>query len=151
MSWRKDHNQDSAVYAFVCYAYLGCPTKAELEDRIRREAALAYPSTQPEKAALAADRAVAKQIGLLRDISAVNAVLDTLRDNGKQYIVDAVTAVYFYHPHRKLREGAIKARIRRFAVEYPAGERSVYRWLKSARTLLAIYREWNTYDLESLV
>lgn len=151
MSWRKEHNQDAATYAFLCYAYLGRPTRAELEERIRKEAMRAYPTSQPEKAALAADRAVAKQIGLLRDISAVNDVLETLKNNGRQNILDAIEAVYFYHPHRKLREGSIKARVQRFAMDCPASDRTVYRWLKSARTLLGVYREWNTYDLDSLV
>lgn len=50
-------------------------------------------------------------------------------------IAEAIRAVYMVQPDRPLRRSDITLRVRRFAVERYAGERTVYAWLASGRAL----------------
>lgn len=111
---RKDNVRDYATAAFREYARLGCPSSETI--------------SQERDAALAADlRAVAECLRLL-------AIED------KEYVADAVRAVYFATPGAPLKKGDVGARVAAFAREYPASERSVYGWLKLARKLFACAR-----------
>ena len=111
---RKDSIRDYATAAFREYARLGCPTP----EAISRE----------RDAALAAD------------LSAVEECLRILSLEDRQYIVDAVRAVYFAAPDVALKKGDVGKRVAVFAREYPASEVSAYRWLARARRLFAKLR-----------
>lgn len=140
MAKKKEWYMDYATHAFVKYAELGCPTREEqiaaIRSKVNRELSLHEPSFIVIKA----DAEVAKAEPLLKDIDAVNRVFKILEEQDKPAIADAIRAVYFIDPRGKPRRGAIVARARRFAYEYPANERTVYKWLKSARLLFAIER-----------
>jgi uncharacterized protein (UPF0297 family) len=82
-----------------------------------------------------AESAVYASEPLLRDIDAVNRVFKILEEQGKDEIIKAIRYVYFTDPICKPRRGSLIARVRRYAYECPANERTVYRWLKSARVL----------------
>lgn len=142
----KEYFLDYATHAFVRYAKYGCPTREEYECRIRKEVLQKYSVISPEKAALKAEAAIKAKEGRLMDIDAVNKVFDTLERKGKHEIAAAIRAVYFVNPQGKPRRGTITARARRFAIECPANERTVYKWLKSARRLFAIYRNLDMDD-----
>lgn len=148
MSRKKEHWRDSATHAFIKYAHLGCPTVEEREKQIRQECYNKFALSNPSFISIKADDAVAKKVGELKDIEAVNRVLDILQKQDKQHIIDALRAVYFYDPHGKPDRCEIVNRVIRFAYEYPSHERSVYRWLKSARLLFAKLRELDTDEFD---
>ena len=137
---KKEYWLDYATHAFVRYAKLGGPTRKEYEEKLRCAAIKKFAMLPPEKAALKIERVIKDREGRMLDIDAVNSVLKTLEKKGKRDIIGAICAVYFENPIGKPRKGAITSRARRYAIECPADERSVYRWLKSARRLFAIYR-----------
>lgn len=144
MSRKKEWYMDYATHAFVRYASLGCPTRAEYETRIREDCYKRLALHNPSFIVIKANAEVSAREPLLKDIDAVNRVLDILQRKDKQHIIDAVKAVYFYDPHGKPAHGVIVNRVRRFACEYPANERTVYKWLKSVRLLFAQIRELDT-------
>ena len=111
---RKDNIRDYATAAFREYARMGCPS-LEL---------------------ISCERDVA----LVADLRAVEECLRILSLEDREYIVDAVRAVYFASPGVPLRKGDIGARVAAFARVCPASEREVYRWLKRARVRFAAVR-----------
>lgn len=131
---------DYATHAFIHYAALGRPTREQQEARIRGEIYSKLALEKPDYIVAKAEQAVKNAAPLLKDIDAVNRVFKILEEQDKPGIADAIKAVYFIDPRGKPKRGAIVARARRFAYEYPANERTVYKWLKSARLLFAIER-----------
>lgn len=106
---KKDLYRDYATEAFRTYARLGCPTgKIDTED-----------------APLAAD------------VAAVQRTLRYFERDGREGIAAAVRAVYFAAPGVEIGKGDISARVERFADEYYASVRTVYRWLYRARLRFA--------------
>lgn len=144
MSRKKEWYMDYATHAFVRYASLGCPTREELEARIRLDCYQRLYLQNPSFIIIKANAEVSAKEPLLKDVDAVNRVLEILKKQDKQHIIDAVRAVYLYDPHGKPEHGVIVNRVRRFAYEYPANERTVYKWLKSVRLLFAQIRELDT-------
>jgi len=147
MAASKEFFGDYASHAFVRFAYLGRPTAEEYAERIRKEALRDMAYADPQDALQVAEKAVERVKGRLDDIAAVNAVLTALEREGKQHVIDAVAAVYFVNPQGKPRHGALQSRLRRFAIDYPASDRTVYKWLKCARLLFALHRNLDT-DIE---
>ena len=80
------------------------------------------------------------------DLLACASVFAMLRDqHGRtnaagEEIIRAVVAIYMQEPWRPLRRGEVSARVTRFAMEYPAGRSTVFRWLDKARKLWAEFR-----------
>lgn len=74
------------------------------------------------------------------DHIAVRLMFETLERERKEHIACAVKAVYFAQPNKPLRNNEISERVSRFAVNWPTDERTVYRWLKTARELCASFR-----------
>lgn len=140
MARKKEYWLDYATHAFVRYAKLGCPTRQEYENNLRLTAIKKFAMLPNDKADIKIERVIKDREGRMLDIDAVNAVLETLERQGKREIIGAICAVYFQNPIGKPRKGAITSRARRYALECPADERTVYKWLKSARRLFAIYR-----------
>lgn len=140
MRYTREWWRDEATHAFVRFASLGCPTVEQYEDRIRKDCYNRLSLQNPQFIVNKANAEISARKPLLNDIEAVNRVIDMLNEQGKQYIVDAMKAVYFFAPTGTPTVGSIKYRVRRFAMEYPASERTVYRWLKAARLLYAMER-----------
>jgi hypothetical protein len=85
-----------------------------------------------------------KKSGYLEDMKAVEKTLEYLKSNRKDDILAAVNAVYMHALSAdKAANQTISLRVRRFAVDYPADERTVYKWLKQARYIFAGYRGLN--------
>lgn len=75
-----------------------------------------------------------------KDSAAIELAFDYLKSQGKEYIINAVKAVYFAGANEQLKIREISSRVSRFAIEQHADESTIYRWLKEARDLFAKYR-----------
>lgn len=115
----KDSTRDYTVAQFRLYASLGYPNKAQV----------------------VADKTMHRALQL--DLLAVIDTLNTLTSSGKDYIRQAVCAVYFVAPTAPLQKGEINFRVTKFAINNYTDERTVFRWLKEARLLCADYRGLN--------
>lgn len=144
MSRKKEWYMDYATHAFIRYAALGCPTRKQYEERIRQECYKRLAMHEPSFILNKANAEVLSKEPLLKDIDAVNHVLEILRRQDKQHIIDALKAVYFTYPKGKPERGVIVARVTRYAMECPASTKAVYEWLKSARLLFAQIRGLDT-------
>lgn len=115
----RDSTRDYTIAQFRIYAALGCPSKAQIiSDKTMRQA-------------------------LRLDLLAVVDTLDALTSSDKDYICQAVSAVYFVAPTKPLHKGEINLRVTKFAVNNYTDERTVFRWLKEARLLCAKLRGLN--------
>lgn len=137
---KKEWIRDYATGAFLRYARLGCPTREQYEAQLRQSVYRRVYREEPRVVLLKAERSVGVNAPLLADLDAVNAVLNTLRECGKEEICGAVRAVYFADGGRVPSRGELVARVRCYAAHLPADERTVYRWLKYARELFAVKR-----------
>lgn len=115
----RDSTRDYTIAQFRLYALLGYPNKAQV----------------------VADETMHRALQL--DLLAVIDTLNALTNSGKDYICQAVSAVYFIAPTKPLHKGEINLRVTKFAVNNYADERTVFRWLKEARLLCADYRGLN--------
>ena len=104
----RDSTRDYTIAQFRLYASLGYPSKAQV----------------------VADKTMHRALQL--DLLAVIDTLNALTSSGKDYICQAVSAVYFVAPTAA-----------KFAVSNYTDERTVFRWLKEARLLCADYRGLN--------
>ena len=115
----RDTTRDYTIAQFRLYASLGYPSKAQVvADETMRQA-------------------------LRLDLLAVIDTLNDLTNSGKDYICQAVNAVYFVAPTAALHKGEINLRVTKFAVSNYTDERTVFRWLKEARLLCANFRGLN--------
>ena len=144
MSRKKEWYMDYATHAFVRYANLGCPTREEYENRIRQDCYTRFAFQEPSFILSKANAEVSSRIPLLEDIDAVNRVIDILRQQDKQHIIQAIRDVYFVNPKGKPERGVIVERVTAYAIKCPASTKAVYEWLKSARLLFAQLRGLNT-------
>lgn len=115
----RDTTRDYTIAQFRLYASLGFPSKAQV----------------------VADKTMHRALQL--DLLAVIDTLDALTSSDKDYIRQAVSAVYFVAPTAALHKGEINLRVTKFAVSNYTDERTVFRWLKEARLLCADYRGLN--------
>lgn len=115
----RDSTRDYTIAQFRLYASLGYPSKAQV----------------------VADKTMHRALQL--DLLAVVDTLNALTNSGKDYIRQAVSAVYFVAPTKPLHKGEINLRVTKFAVNNYTDERTVFRWLKEARLLCADYRGLN--------
>lgn len=102
----RDSTRDYTIAQFRLYASLGYPNKAQV----------------------VADKTMHRALQL--DLLAVIDTLDALTSSGKDYIRQAVSAVYFVAPTAALHKGEINLRVTKFAVSNYTDERTVFRWLK---------------------
>lgn len=135
----KDKTRDYATSAFRMYASLGKPTYDELKKRIY-ERALLDENIEPSKAVIKANAELENKTPLLLDVLAVEKTLEMLNKGKKEHIVKAIEQIYFTYPDEPLGKNAITSKVRRFAYEYGAVERTVFRWLKEARLLFSAIR-----------
>lgn len=116
----RDTTRDYTIAQFRLYASLGFPSKAQV----------------------VADKTMHRALQL--DLLAVIDTLNALTSSGKDYICQAVSAVYFVAPTAALHKGEINLRVTKFAVSNYTDERTVFRWLKEARLFCAKLRGLNT-------
>ncbi|MFT8889465.1 MAG: hypothetical protein ABF904_11690 [Ethanoligenens sp.] len=142
----KDHIRDYATAAFRYYAELGCPTYELLKKQIYDKALIQSKkelghtngiSKPTEYAIMNAERAVENHEAELRDILAVQEVIERLNFKKNYDIVRAVRMVYFADADKPLEKGSISARVHQAELEIPASERQIYYWLNQARKIFA--------------
>lgn len=133
---KKDGVTDYAVTAFALYARYDRRNEAELREYIYSRELLKYD--RPEIAIRRAEAAVAEKNALFADIAAVEKTLTLLSRCGDPDRLKAVEAVYISKSGNSRRNVAM--RVRAISREIPVAERTVYRWLKEARTIFAEFR-----------
>lgn len=137
---KKDFTRDYTTEIFRAYAAAGMPTYEEARERVYKTELAKRDSVDVATAIAQAEIATEKRTPYLLDIMAAEKTLELLERGNKTAAVQAVKAVYCANPLQPLRRGDISNRVQRFALEYPAETRSVYRWLKEARLLCAAIR-----------
>lgn len=137
---KKDITRDYVTEAFRLYAAMGKPKYEQAVAAVYQTELLKHKSFDPATAVTQAEVAVEKKTPMLLDILAVEKTIELLGRGDKPYIVAAINEVYFAYPLQPLRKGEISERVRRYALQCPTDERTVYRWLKEARLLCAAVR-----------
>lgn len=137
---KKDFTRDYVTEAFRLYAAMGMPTYEQARADIYESALLKNNLCDPQAAVAKAELAAAKKEPLLLDLLAVDKTINLLERGEKHYIVSAVKEIYFTSPQQPLRKGDISWRVRKFSLQCPTDERTVYRWLREARLLCAAIR-----------
>lgn len=137
---KKEHTRDYVTEAFRLYAAMGQPTYERAKADIYNAELAKHSGNNPSVAIAQAEAAVNNNAPMLLDILAAERTMDLLERGDKEYIVEAVKAVYFVRPTAPLRRGDISKRVRYHSLNYPADERTIYRWLKEARLLYAAIR-----------
>ena len=137
---KKDFVRDYATAAFRLWAIRGCNTYEQEMERIEKRAKENAKDADPGKAVAFAQAELVKRVAELYDIMACDEAFHILEKQGKEIICDAVKAVYMVDPRREPKRDEIAKRVLRFALDTPASERQVYRWLAEARNLFAALR-----------
>lgn len=91
-----------------------------------------------------------KYVPVVDDIDAVDKTLEHLEKSKRDYIIKAVEAVYFVCPKRPLKKNELTERITAFSFSFGASERTVFYWLKEARSIFASFRGLSENIYESL-
>ncbi len=143
---KKDHIRDYATEAFRYYSFMGKPHKEDLEKKYYQEALEEYQRRQQsggtgiskptEQAVMYAEGILRQKQAELWDILAVEKTMMQLHVWERQ----AVEIVYFPHAQRDMQKGEIDNRVQEAVIKIPAGERTVYRYLKKAREIFAYER-----------
>lgn len=137
----KETYMDTVTAIFSRVASLRYPTAEEYEARIRNDVNTRLFRLDPKIIVAKADASVNTAKPIIADINAVNATFSNLTDRNREYIIEAVKAVYFpYKGKTRIPNEILKERILAFATKTFCDERTVYRWLKEARALCAYYR-----------
>jgi phosphoribosyl-ATP pyrophosphohydrolase len=144
----KDSIKDYATAAFRFYA-LHDRSAEKYKEKIRQEAiekveermkVQSQKGSPTESALMRSEEAINEKIAEICDLEAVEKMLAQLQANNKGYILSAIEYVYFTEPNKELCKCDIQDRVRAASIEIPAGERSIYRWLKQARDMFAYER-----------
>ena len=133
---KKDSVTDYAIAAFALYARYGQRGEAELKEYIYHRELLCHD--RPDLAVRRAEAAVSENTALFADIAAVEKTLSLLSRCGDPDRLKAVRAVYISDKGSTRKDIAL--RIRSVSRNIPATERTIYRWLKEARTVFVEFR-----------
>jgi hypothetical protein len=132
---------DTVTAIFARVASLLYPTAEEYEARIRNDVNNRLFRLDPKIIVAKADAAVSTSKPIIADINAVNATFSNLTDRNRDYIIQAVKAVYFpYKGKALIPNKVIASRVLAFATSNYCTPLTAYRWLKEARALCAYYR-----------
>lgn len=137
----KETYMDTVTAIFARVASLHYPTEEEYEARIRNDVNNRLFRLDPQIIVAKADAAVATAKPIIADINAVNATFANLQHREREYIIQAVKAVYFpYNGGARIPNKIISERVLAFATSYYCTPLTAYRWLKEARAICAYYR-----------
>jgi hypothetical protein len=132
---------DTVTAIFARVASLRYPTAEEYEARVRNDVNTRLFRLSPKIIVAKADAAVSTSKPIIADINAVHATFSNLTDRNREYIIQAVKAVYFpYKGGARIPNKVISERVLAFATSNYSTPLTVYRWLKEARVLCAYYR-----------
>lgn len=149
----KTHYRDYATEAYRLHARLGSAAaykRRVLAEALARRAEAggsAGPGSPTEAAVVRAEAALAETEGTIRDLEAVERAMERIgRMRGGTCILRAVREVYEAEADRPIERGEIARRVDRLSLEMPAGPRSIYRWLGTARQVFAEERGLRTRE-----
>ncbi|AKN32397.1 hypothetical protein Ccar_16625 [Clostridium carboxidivorans P7] len=154
----KDYLRDYATAAFRFYAQNGMSAEKykqklyieALDEIKKKETQVKDGISKPtEQALIAAEKAVNERISEINDMEAVDKVLAELEARHKKHIIKAIEIVYFKDADKEFTIGDIQDRVHVASTKIPAGERSIYRWLKQARELFSYQRGLRIYKVGS--
>ena len=149
----KTHYRDYATEAYRLHARLG--SAAAYKRRVPAEALArraeaggsAGPGSPTEAAVVRAEAALAETEGTIRDLEAVERAMERIgRMRGGTCILRAVREVYEAEADRPIERREIARRVDKLSLEMPAGPRSIYRWLGTARQVFAEERGLRTRE-----
>lgn len=133
-----------ATDAFRLYAMIGESSADEYKRSIEEKVRLKFSHESAESVG----RRVISEINVMKreilDVGSVDDVMKELRAKGRDDIIGALKCVYFAEPARIMKKGEIKDRVLRYATDYHADARTVYRWLGIARRKFFEARGMNT-------
>lgn len=137
----KETYMDTVTAIFARVASLRYPTAEEYEARIRSDVNTRLFRLDPKIIMAKADAAVTTAKPIIGDINAVNATFANLTERNREYIIEAVKAVYFpYKGGARIPNKIVSERVLAFATKSYCTPLTAYRWLKEARALCAYYR-----------
>lgn len=137
----KETYMDTVTAIFARVASLRYPTAEEYEARVRNDVNTRLFRLSPKIIVAKADAAVSTSKPIIADINAVTATFANLTDRNREYIIEAVKAVYFpYKGGARIPNKVISERVLAFAASNYCTPLTAYRWLKEARVLCAYYR-----------
>ena len=137
----KETYMDTVTAIFARVSSLRYPTAEEYEARVRNDVNNRLFRLDPKIIVAKADAAVSTSKPIIADINAVNATFSNLTDRNREYIIQAVKAVYFpYKGGARIPNKVISERVLAFATSNYCTPLTAYRWLKEARALCAYYR-----------
>lgn len=144
----KDYIRDYATAAFRFYAKSGMSAEKfkqkiyieALEEHKKNEGGSSGISKPTEAAIIVAEKAVNERIAEISDMEAVDKVIAQLEVKHRYDIIKAIQQVYFKDSDIELNIGDIQNRVHAAAINIPASERSIYRWLRQARELFSYER-----------
>lgn len=143
----KDYLRDYATAAFRFYTKNGMSAEKfkqkiydEALEQMKKKEGHSGVSKPTEAAITRAENAVDEKLAEIKDMEAVEKVLAELKGTRRGYIVQAIEFVYFKEPDKDIELGDIKNRVIEASLKIPAGERTIYRWLRQARELFAYQR-----------
>ena len=149
----KTHYRDYATEAYRLHARLGSAAaykRRVLAEALARRAEAggsAGPGSPTEAAVVRAEAALAETEGTIRDLEAVERAMERIgRMRGGTCILRAVREVYEAEVDRPIERGEIARRVDKLSLEMPAGPRSIYRWLGTARQVFAEERGLRTRE-----
>lgn len=149
----KTHYRDYATEAYRLHARLGSAAaykRRVLAEALARRAEAggsAGPGSPTEAAVVRAEAALAETEGTIRDLEAVERAMERIgRMRGGTCILRAVREVYEINADRPIERGEIARRVDKLSLEMPAGPRSIYRWLGTARQVFAEERGLRTRE-----
>ena len=141
---RKSHIRDYATAAFQFYACAGSSEKykadlwekaIEQQHKCEGRGGISNPS---EAAVMRAEQALEQAAADIHDIEAVERTIRILENTiGGYNIIKVLKMVYMADPHRDPERGEISERVHKAELNIPASEKTVYRWLSSARRIFA--------------
>lgn len=147
---KKDNIKDYATEAFRYYAACGRKTSEELRQEVKahiyaqsNKEGVRGSSMPTDATALAAMKAEETVMDMQAEFMDIIAVEKTLRQLTK-YQRQAVEIVYFAEAKKELARGDISKRVHMAEMKIPAGEKTIYTWLRRARIIFAKERGLRT-------
>ena len=141
---KKDFTRDYATAAFRMWASSGCPSYAEAVEKIKKRVK-ERGRTDSDNDTEAIEAELEKKSAELCDIMACEETFAVL-DGNRRHISEAVRQVYMVDPLHEPKRGELSARVLKYALDVPASEVQVYRWLRSARELFCVFRGLRVID-----
>lgn len=138
---KRDCYRDAATLAFIRYGELRGKTADEYREELKKSIIDELKYGDPAAVSQKVESELRRYEGFFDDLYAVEEVLGHFLSKDKEYVVDAVKAVYMAYPFGKMSHKETVYRVRCHAYSVPVTEKQVYKWLKDARVLFAKKRK----------